>query len=69
MSSLVWLDLAPAHAVASASLTLEVPAAKATVPVDGPPLTLRWGPSAEPFDARVIRRIASCSCSSVGSTP
>jgi hypothetical protein len=51
VSSRVWLDLAPAHAVASARLTLEVPAAKATVPVDGPPLTLHWGSSAEPFDA------------------
>jgi hypothetical protein len=51
VSSPVWLDLAPAHAVSSGSLTLDVPAAKATVPVDGPPLTLRWGSSAEPFDA------------------
>lgn len=51
MSSPVWLDLAPAHGRGGGSLALEVPTVKATVPVDGPPLTLRWGSSAEPFDA------------------
>jgi hypothetical protein len=51
------LHLPPARASLEASLSIEVPAAENTLPVESEPLTLRWDllaepvPEVEPFDA------------------